>query len=213
MPINQQPATTRLPQILTSKSHPNTVQSAARQNYVQQLILDVRTIRAAIGTVGVLVLFGGIALAAFCDAWAIQAELPYPIALAVGYCTVACSACLCMALVPILNLRETAIKITERAQPNYAAWNLVRTFRVSDASRLWCDIEPGCAASQESLAWSQAMLAAIKSGELPICKRAGESKETLDRERAHPNWATEVERTALKSWADSHGHLPRFLHG
>jgi hypothetical protein len=113
---------------------------------------------------------------------------------------------------PILNSRETAAQIPEKAQPNYAAWNVVRTFRVSDASRLWCDIEPGCAASQESLAWSQAMLAAIKNGELPICKSEGASKETIDRERANPNWATEIERAALSSWADSHGHLPRFLH-
>ena len=88
----------------------------------------------------------------------------------------------------------------------------MKTFRISDASRLWCEIEPGCAASQDSLAWSQAMLAAIKTGELPICKRAGESKEVHDRERINPNWATEIERAALKSWADSHGHLPRFLH-
>ena len=212
MSINQQPATARLPQILASKSHPNAGQSAARQNYVQQLILDVRTIGSALGGLGLLVLAGGIALAAFCTAWAVQAEVPYPIALAVGYCTVACSACLCAALVPILNSAQTATKIAERTQPNYAAWNFVRTFRVSDASRLWCDIEPGCAASQESLAWSQAMMAAIKSGELPICN-SGAGKEVIDRERANPNWATEIERAALKSWADSHGHLPRFLHG
>jgi hypothetical protein len=213
MPINQQPATARLPQILASRPHPNAGQSLARQNHLQQLVLDVRAIRAAMGTLGLLVLSGGIALAAFCTAWAVQADVPYPIALAVGYCTMACTACLCAALMPVLNSRETVTKITERTEPNYAAWNLVRTFRVSDASRLWCDIEPGCAASQESLAWSQAMLAAIKSGELPTCKTAGASTDIIDRERANPNWATEIERAALKSWADSHGHLPRFLHG
>ena len=210
MPINQQPATTRLPQILPSITHPG--QSAGRQHYVRQLFLDVRTVGAAIGVLGLVVLSGGIALAAFCTAWAVQTGVPYPIALAVGYCTLACSACAVVALVPILGSAPTATN-AEGTQPNYAAWNLVTTFRVSDASRLWCDIEPGCAASQESLAWSQAMLAAIKSGELPICKRAGASKETIDRERENPNWATEIERAALKSWADSHGHLPRFLHG
>lgn len=213
MPINQQPATARLPHILSSKSLPNANQIAARPNYVQQLVLDGRTIGSALGPLGLLVLCGGIALAVFCTAWAVQADVPYPIALAVGYCTVACSVCLCAVLMPILNSREPAAKITEKAQPNYAAWNHVKTFRVSDASRLWCDIEPGCAASQDSLAWSQAILAAIKSGELPICKQAGQSNETFDRERANPNWATEIERAALRIWADSHGHLPRFLHG
>ena len=213
MSINQQPATARLPQILAPKSHPNAGHNSARQNHVQQLILDVRTIRAAMGTLGLLILSCGIALAAVCTTWAVQAEMPYPIALAVGYCTLACSACLCAVLMPILNSREAAAKVPEKVQPNYAAWDVVRTFRVSDASRLWCDIEPGCAASQESLAWSQAILAAIKTGELPICKRKGESRETIDRERANPNWATEIERAALRSWADSHGHLPRFLQG
>ena len=57
------------------------------------------------------------------------------------------------------------------------------------------------------------MLAAIKSGQLPVCKPTGQNQEAFDRERANPNWATEIERAALKTWADSHGHLPRFLHG
>ena len=212
MPINQ-PATARLPQIPASKPHPQTSQSSVRDNYAQQLIVDVRAIGAAIGVLGLFLLSGGIALAVLCTAWAVQAEVPYPIALAVGYCTAACSACAVAALVPILNSAQTSTTIAEKTQPNYAAWNLVRTFRVSDASRLWCDIEPGCAASQESLAWSQAILAAIKRGELPIRERAGASNATIDRELANPNWATEIERAALKSWADSHGHLPRFLHG
>jgi hypothetical protein len=213
MSINQQPATARLPQILAPKSQPNASQSAAPHNSAQQLAADVRTLGAALGSLGLLILCGGIALAVFCAAWAIQADVPYPIALAVGYCTVACTACLCAVLVPILSSREAAPKVIDKPQPNYAAWNHVKTFRVSDASRLWCDIEPGCAASQESLAWSQAMLAAIKSGQLPVCKQTAQSKEAMDRERANPNWATEIERAALKTWADTHGHLPRFLHG
>jgi hypothetical protein len=213
MSINQQPATARLPQILAPKSQPNTNTSAAPHNSAPQLILDVRSVGAALGSLGLLILCGGIALAIFCTAWAVQADVPYPVALAVGYCTVACTVCLCAVLIPILSSREAAPKIADKPQPNYAAWNHVKTFRVSDASRLWCDIEPGCAASQESLAWSQAMLAAIKSGQLPICKNAAQTKEAIDRERANPNWATEVERAALKTWADSHGHLPRFLHG
>jgi hypothetical protein len=213
MSIIEQPATSRLPKILASKSNPNTNPAATSRQSARQLAIDVRTVGSALGPLGLLILCGGIALAVFCTAWAIQADVPYPIALAVGYCTAACTACLCAVLVPILGSREAVPKISEKPQPNYAAWNHVKTFRVSDASRLWCDIEPGCAASQESLAWSQALLGAIKSGQLPICKQAGQSKEAIDRERANPNWATEIERAALKSWADSHGHLPRFLHG
>ncbi len=213
MSINQHPATARLPRIAAPETHTNSGQSSARQNHLRQLILDVRKISAAIGGLGLLVLCCGITLAALCTVWAIEVGVPYPMALAAGYCTAACSACLCAALLLVLNSDQTTARTTEKSQPNYAAWTVVKAFRISDASRLWCNIEPGCAATQESLAWSQAMLAAIKSGELPIRRRAGEGEETIDRERANPSWATEIERTALKSWASSHGHVPRFLHG
>lgn len=213
MSINQHPATTRLPRIAVPETHASLSQSSARQNRFQQLIRDVRNICAAIGVLGLLVLCGGGALAALCTAWAIQVGVPYPMAIAAGYCTVACSACLCAALLLISNSAKTVDKVAERSQPNFAAWTLVRTFRVSDASRLWCNIEPGCTATQESLAWSQTILAAIKSGELPIRARAGAGEETIDRERTNPSWATEIERVALKSWASSHGHVSRFFHG
>ena len=64
-----------------------------------------------------------------------------------------------------------ALAIAQQAvsrKPNYAAWKMVEKFNVSNASRLWCDIEPGHPYSQESSAWAAAMLDAIKSGALPV---------------------------------------------
>ena len=87
------------------------------------------------------------ALAILCTMSAVQAGAPYPISFAAGFCTLACSAGFCAALVAILNVTGTVTPITEKPQPNYAAWKLAGKLRVSDASRLWCNIEPGCAAS------------------------------------------------------------------
>ncbi len=175
------------------------------------MIQDVRHIHAAIGFSGSAILCVGGALAILCTMSAVQAGAPYPISFAAGFCTLACSAGFCAALVAILNVTGTVTPITEKPQPNYAAWKLAGKLRVSDASRLWCNIEPGCAASQDSLAWAQAMLNAIKAGELPVIKAPGESQDAIDRERSNPSWATEIDRHALRAWAHSHGHSPRFL--
>jgi hypothetical protein len=57
------------------------------------------------------------------------------------------------------------------------------------------------------------MFNAIKGGELAVSAKAGASSETIDWERRNPNWATEIERSALKQWAATYGHSPRFLQG
>ena len=90
------------------------------------------------------------------------------------------------------------------------AWKLVNTFTISDASRLWCNIEPGATATQDSMAWGRALLDAVKQGNLPILA-AAVSAEALDRERRNPHYMTKVSRAALKHWADQNGHTPEFL--
>lgn len=173
-------------------------------------MLDIRKFKSAIGFSGSVVLSAGVALAAVCAIGAVLEGMAYSTAIAAGYCMLACSVCLCAALTIVLNARPKAAPVGERLEPSYGAWKTIKSLRVSDASRLWCNIEPGCAASQESLAWAKAMFDAIKSGELPV---AGAGPETADRERANPSWATEVERGALKRWAAAYGHAPRFLEG
>jgi hypothetical protein len=87
----------------------------------------------------------------------------------------------------------------------------VNTLTVSDASRLWCDIEPGATATQETIAWGRALLDAIKRGELPILTKAGASEEAIKRESENPNYMTQVSRDALQAWARGHGYAPNFL--
>ena len=184
------------------------------------------TIEHSIGALGVLVLLGGICIAVGGTLWAIELEVPYPLAIMAGYCTFIASACLCVAL---MVLRKTSTKVEQpvsstgpdttnttttaaaRGKPNYAAWKLVSKFSVSDASRLWCDIEPGCPATQESIAWAHAILDAIKRGELTIIPRSGLSEAMRGPEQVNPSWTTEVGRESLKTWAQANGHAPRFL--
>ena len=126
-------------------------------NGIQRMIQDVRHIHAAIGFSGSAILCVGGALAILCTMSAVQAGAPYPISFAAGFCTLACSAGFCAALAAILNVTGTVTPITEKPQPNYAAWKLAGRLRVSDASRLWCNIEPGCGRIRKILAWAQAM--------------------------------------------------------
>lgn len=92
-----------------------------------------------------------------------------------------------------------------------AAWKLVTTFTISDASRLLCGVEPGAAATQESLAWGRALIDAIKSGDLAIAPKAGAAQNGLERERENPHYMTEVTREALRAWADQKGSVPESL--
>jgi hypothetical protein len=181
---------------------------------------------STIGPLGILVLLSGICIAVGGTLWAIELDVPYPVAVMAGYCTFIASACLCVAL---MVLRKTSTKVAQpvssaappatnstmpaaaRGKPNYAAWKLVSKFSVSDASRLWCDIEPGCPATQESIAWAHAILDAIKRSELIIIPRSGLSEAMRGPEQVNPSWTTEVGRESLKNWAQAHGHAPRFL--
>jgi len=136
--------------------------------------------------------------------------VPLPLAIMAGYCTVLVSACFC-ALRVTHDRSYTKIPTSKNRQPNYAAWRLIATLRISDAARLWSGIEPGCPVSQETIAWAEAMLDAIKRGELPILERKGIGNRPVDQERANPGWHTEIAREALRTWAHLHGHAPLFL--
>ena len=183
----------------------------AQYTSIQRLIAAARKIQSTIGLSGVAALSSGIAVALCCTVWAIQVDVPSPLAIMAGYCTLIVSACLCAALLLIRNAATKANPPVAKRQPNYAAWKLVSKLSVSDASRLWCDLEPGGPASQESIAWAQAMFDAIKRGELPVIARSGPNRPTSQQEQVNPNWHTEIARDALKLWAHANGNSPRFL--
>lgn len=169
------------------------------------------TIRSRVGWAQIVPLFAALLFAAGCTLWAIQEGVSVPLALMGGYCTIVAGIILCAVQLVLAQLNARPSPAQAPRKPNYAAWKLVSTLNVSNASRLWCDIEPGHPYTQESAAWSAAILDAIKSGALPIIPKPHATEEMLARERANPGWNTEVTREALKSWALAHGHCPAFL--
>jgi hypothetical protein len=163
-------------------------------------------------TVGIL--FSALLIVGCAVVWAVVEGANAALALLVGYSAIASTVGLAL-LAPAKTTKtqvvEPAPKPVPAADPETsAAWKLVSTFTISDASRLWCNIEPGTAATQESMAWGRALLDAVKQGDLPIVAKSG-SPEVMDRERQNPHYMTQVTREALKQWADEKGHTPPFL--
>src|SRR5262249_42790816 len=148
----------------------------------RRLQIHLTKIRSAIGFPGLAVLAVGTVVAFSCTLWATYKGVPLPLAIMAGYCTVLVSACFCALLVTD-DRSYTKIPTSKNRQPNYAAWRLIATLRISDAARLWSGIEPGCPVSQETIAWAEAMLDAIKRGELPILERKGIGNRHVDQER------------------------------
>ena len=134
----------------------------------------------------------------------------------VGYAAFVGTIAVIRAPAPAAQPREAHEAVTLVPLPNEpataAAWKLVNTFTLSDASRLLCNIEPGAAATQESIAWGRALIDAIKGGDLAIVPKTG-AAQSIDRERESPHYMTEVTRDALRVWADQKGSMPAFLRG
>lgn len=174
-------------------------------------LAGARWLHAALHPWGVASIVGGIALACFGAIFAVRQGTSAALALMAAYCVVTtCIACT-VTLAMLLQRTPKAAARPSELRPNLRAWKLVSELRISDACRLWCDIEPGSPYSQEAIAWATAMLDAIKRGDLPILPRASGSKELDERERTNPTWRTRVSRDALRIWADAHGHCPAFL--
>jgi hypothetical protein len=208
---NQPPASATVSQIAPPEAQEASNRPSAESTYLQRMRVGFAGVETAIGPLGLAIVALGMVLAVGGSALAIHEGVPYPLAIMVGYCTVVGSAC----SGALFNVRKPApakaTPVSTHRDPSYAAWKLVSKFRISDASRLWCDIEPGSPASQESIAWGTAMLDAVKRGELPAIAKAGTSQAANAQEQRNPTWSTEIAREDLISWAKAHGHSPRFL--
>ena len=158
---------------------------------------------------------GGLLLTVSCTVVAISHGAGVPMALMAGYCSLGATIALVIAFHLLKNPPAPVVAAAPAtpapAQPNYSAWKLVSQMNVANASRLWCDIEPGHPYTRDSMAWATAMLDAIKTGALPIASKPNISKELLEREKLNPTWHTEITREALQAWAKAHGHNPEFL--
>jgi hypothetical protein len=135
-----------------------------------------------------------------------------PLTVMLLYCMVASTLALYAATATRMAQSTPAPLASEPASAGTSeAWKLVETLTVSDASRLWCSIEPGAAATQETIAWGRALLDAIARDELPIVLKPGAPKDAVDWERKNPHYQTQLTRASLKNWANEHGHFPAFL--
>jgi hypothetical protein len=144
--------------------------------------------------------------------WAIWSGDSVPLTAMLLYCMAASTLALYAATAtPAAPTRFVPTVPEPTAAGTSAAWKLVETLTVSDASRLWCGIEPGAAATQETIAWGRALLDAVARGELPIVFKPGAPKDAIDWERKNPHYQSQVTRASLKSWANEHGHFPAFL--
>jgi hypothetical protein len=186
-------------QTLASQNEAGTVSIVALFSAMKGRVVDLAMLLAA------LVLATGGAVCA------IDTGVSTPLALMVAYCAATSTIALYAAtrtMRPVQAERPASAPATAGTSQ---AWKLVNTLTVSDASRLWCDIEPGATATQESMAWGRALLDAIKRGELPIVIKIGMSGEAVKRERESPHYMTQISRDALQAWASGHGYAPNFL--
>jgi hypothetical protein len=144
--------------------------------------------------------------------WAIWSGDSMPLALMLLYCMLASTLALHVATAAPAAQATPGLAAGEPAAAGTSeAWKLVETLTVSDASRLWCGIEPGAAATQETIAWGRALLDAIAREELPIIAKPGAPKDAVEWERKNPHYQTQVTRASVKRWANEHGHFPAFL--
>ena len=102
-------------------------QALAQDSRLQYLFIGLGKIQSTIGLSGLVILSTGIVVALLCTVWAIEARVPYPVAIMAGYCTLVGSACLCAAILVVQNLSDKKIQTNTKRQPNYAAWDLVAT--------------------------------------------------------------------------------------
>ena len=149
MPTNQPPVSVAISRSASPETQTTSSQRFADYTNARRVKAGFANIRSPLGLSVFVAVSSGVALAVYCTIWAIQEGVPHPLAIMVGYCTVASSACVCTALLAIQSLAAKKSSIVTNRGPNYAAWKVVSKLSVSDASRLWCDIEPGCPASRE----------------------------------------------------------------
>ena len=196
---------------MTTQARSAVMAAPSADNNFESLRTLLLSVRSRIGPSQLIPLGAALLFAIGCTLWAIQEGVSVPLALMGGYCTIVAGIILCVAQLMLTHVNTSPAPAHAPRKPNYAAWKLVNKLNVSNASRLWCEIEPGHPYTQESAAWTAALLDAIKSGALPISPKAHATKEMIAQERANPGWNTEVSRDALKTWAKAHGHCPTFL--
>jgi hypothetical protein len=174
-----------------------------------------RFIWGILGALGVTAAITGAAITVGGAIWAIILGVPIPVAIMAGFCSFVGTVYLTLmpwawhVLRSIEPKQPVAEEEEEDTTPNYTSLRHVDRFTLSEAARLWCDIEPTSRYGTPDIeSWQAALKAAIRTGDLKIIPK-DYHRETI--EKNDPQWNTLVSKQALIDFAKRHGHSPRFV--
>jgi hypothetical protein len=138
--------------------------------------------------------------------------VPTPIAMMVGYCTLVGAVYLAMAPLAYRVLAQTPANKIEKKKiiPNYVAWRHLESYPITDAAKLWCEVDPNALSTPDTAAWTQAFIAAAKKGDLTIEYYSSEYSRQ-EREKHNPSSDSKITRVSLQAFAKATGHAPIFL--
>jgi hypothetical protein len=116
--------------------------------------------------------------------------------------------------VRVNNALRSLLTEHDEPKPNYDAWRHVHELKIRKAACLWCDSEPRMTLTPKATAWCDALVAAVKKGELDFVP---DYPDRGDRDKQRTNqqndaWSeTIVSRDHLRAFAKAHGYDPIFL--
>lgn len=171
----------------------------------------LEAVRDHVGPLGLGAITVGTALSVAGVVWAVHLGVVYPIAIMVGYCTAVSTVFLTLGVSLLPKAEPMRVEPPPALAAVSEAWKHVGTFSVSDAARLWCEVEPGATVTQDVIAWARLLLDAIANGELASVRNEAQSGRPRSFAPDKPHWSTEVTREALQTWARSRGFEPSFL--
>jgi hypothetical protein len=173
-----------------------------------------------LGWLGGTSLITGLAAMAIGVAGAMIKDLPWPIILMAGYCTLVGVVYLSMAPMAFKVL-SAALQPKDNAsanqriliRPHYEAWKHVEKFTLVEASYLWNDLEPKAKGNYttEVQAWIDAFCAVIRTGELNFIPEKPHDLGYTRFQKANPGHDTQVRRADLSDFAMKNNYKPKFL--
>ena len=209
MSINQSPASATVSPIAPPEAQPASNWRSAESTQMQRVKAGFARIESAIGLSGLAAVSSGVVLAVCGMALAIQEGVPYPLAVMVGYCAAVGSACLGAAL---LNIRRRAP--ARQVRSAQAAIQAMRPGSSSANSGSRTRHVCGAASNRAARHPRNHRLGNRHAGCSQAWRTTGNCKSGYQpraQEQRNPGWSTEIGREELISWAQAHGHSPRFL--
>jgi len=106
--------------------------------------------------------------------WAVMIGVPLPIVIMAGYCTFV--GAVFLGMVPLayrvlaaLPQVATTVRKKEPPKPNYTAWQHLESYEMQDAAKLWSNVDPNSASTNDSIAWYKVFKAKVIKREFGDC--------------------------------------------